>query len=172
MSESQHGRGWKGPLWITQSNPCRSRVTQRRLHRTLSRRVWNISREGDSITSLGSLCQGSVTLRGKKFFLRAKEHHHRPRCPAVPRRRGANWRWGCVEKSRERWLGRGAVAGRCPSKAALSHAPRSEPAGCQHRCRSRESQHPNSTALQEAGARGEIPWVGGSGTSFSFFYWS
>ena len=49
--------------------PCRSRVTQSRLHRTLSRRGWNISREGDSTTSLGSLCQGSITLRGKKFFL-------------------------------------------------------------------------------------------------------
>ena len=29
----------------------------------------NISREGDSTTSLGSLFQGSDTLRGKKFFL-------------------------------------------------------------------------------------------------------
>jgi len=35
----------------------------------LSRRVLNISREGDSPASLGSLGQGSVTLRGKKFFL-------------------------------------------------------------------------------------------------------
>jgi len=49
--------------------PCRSRVTYSRLHRTLSRRVLNISREGDSTASLGSLFQGSVTLRGKKFFL-------------------------------------------------------------------------------------------------------
>ena len=49
--------------------PCPSRVTQSRMHRTLSRRVWNISREGDSTASLGSLGQGSVTLRGKKFFL-------------------------------------------------------------------------------------------------------
>jgi len=47
---------------------CPSRVTQSRLHRTMSRRVLNISREGDSTASLGSLCQGSVTLRGKKFF--------------------------------------------------------------------------------------------------------
>jgi len=39
-----------------------------RLHRTLSRWVLNISREGDSTSSLGSLGQGSVTLRGKKFF--------------------------------------------------------------------------------------------------------
>ena len=48
---------------------CRSRVTYSRLHRTLSRRVLNISREGDSTTSLSSLFQCSVTLRGKKFFL-------------------------------------------------------------------------------------------------------
>jgi len=41
---------------------CRRRVTQSRLHKTLSRRVLNISREGDSTTTLGSLCQGSVTL--------------------------------------------------------------------------------------------------------------
>jgi len=40
--------------------PCRSRVTQTRLHSTVSRRVWNISREGDSTASLGSLGQGSV----------------------------------------------------------------------------------------------------------------
>jgi len=33
--------------------PCRSRVTQSRLHRTLSRWVWNISREEDSTASLG-----------------------------------------------------------------------------------------------------------------------
>ena len=49
--------------------PCRSRVTQSRPQRTLSRWVLNISREGDSTASLGSLGQGSVTLRGKKFFL-------------------------------------------------------------------------------------------------------
>jgi len=34
--------------------PCQSRVTQSRLQRTLSRWVLNISREGDSTTSLGS----------------------------------------------------------------------------------------------------------------------
>ena len=47
--------------------PCQGRVTYSRPQRTLSRRVF--SREGDSTTSLGSLFQGSVTLRGKKFFL-------------------------------------------------------------------------------------------------------
>ena len=35
----------------------------------MSSRVWNISREGDSTASLGSLFQGSITLRVKKFFL-------------------------------------------------------------------------------------------------------
>ena len=48
---------------------CQSRVSYSRLHRTSSRRVLNISREGDSTTSLGSLFQCSVTLRGKKFIL-------------------------------------------------------------------------------------------------------
>ena len=50
-------------------SPCPSRVTQSRLHRTLSRRVLNTSREGDTTTSLGSLFQCSITLRVKKFFL-------------------------------------------------------------------------------------------------------
>jgi len=50
-------------------HPCRSRVTYSRLHRTLSRRVLNISREAESTASLGSLFQCSVTLRVKKFFL-------------------------------------------------------------------------------------------------------
>jgi len=49
--------------------PCQSRVIYSRLNRTLSRWVLNISREGDSTTCLGSLGQGSITLRGKKFFL-------------------------------------------------------------------------------------------------------
>jgi len=58
-TESQNSRGWKGPLWVTQPNPCPNRVTQSRGHRTLSRQVLNISREGDSTTSLGSLFQCS-----------------------------------------------------------------------------------------------------------------
>ena len=41
--------------------PRPSRVTQSRLHSTAARRGWNISREGDSTASLGSLGQGSVT---------------------------------------------------------------------------------------------------------------
>jgi len=53
---------------------CRSRTTYSRLHRTLSRWVLNISREGESTTSLGSLFQCSVTLRGKKFFLMFRQN--------------------------------------------------------------------------------------------------
>jgi len=48
--------------------PCQSRVTQSRLHRTLSRWILNISR-GDSTAPLGSLFQCSVTLRVKKFLV-------------------------------------------------------------------------------------------------------
>jgi len=59
IPESQHGRGWKGPLWVTQPNALPKRVTQSRLHSTASRRGWNISREGDSTTSLVSLFQCS-----------------------------------------------------------------------------------------------------------------
>jgi len=44
--------------------PCRSRVTHRRLHRTASRRVLNISREGDSTAPLGSLFLLVVVLDG------------------------------------------------------------------------------------------------------------
>ena len=64
ITVSQNGGGWKGPLWVTQSNP----VTQSRLHKTLSRWVLNVSREGEPTTSLGILLQCSVTLRVKKFF--------------------------------------------------------------------------------------------------------
>ena len=43
--------------------PCRSRGTQSRLHRTLSRQVLSISREGDSTAPLGSLKQPLETCR-------------------------------------------------------------------------------------------------------------
>ena len=57
-------------LWgLPAQPPCRSRVTQSRLHSTTSRRGLNISREGDSTAPLGSLGQGSVTFRVKKFSL-------------------------------------------------------------------------------------------------------
>jgi len=65
LTESQNVRGWKGPLWVTQSNPLPKQGHPGQLHSTASRRVWNLSREGDSTASLGSLGQGSVTLRGR-----------------------------------------------------------------------------------------------------------
>jgi len=52
--------------------PCRSRVTQSRLHRTASRWVLNISREGDSATSLGSLGKGSVTFKSEEVLARTR----------------------------------------------------------------------------------------------------
>jgi len=45
---SQNGRGWKGPLEITKSSLLVKQVPHRRLHRKASRRVLNISGEGDS----------------------------------------------------------------------------------------------------------------------------
>ncbi|XP_068775232.1 uncharacterized protein [Struthio camelus] len=50
-------------------SPCSSRVIWSILPRIASRRVLNISSQGDSTTSLGNLFPCSVTLTGKKFFL-------------------------------------------------------------------------------------------------------
>jgi len=54
---------WKssGPTPHTQAGPPKAGCS-----RTMSRRLLNISREGDSATSLGNLCQCSVTLTVKK----------------------------------------------------------------------------------------------------------
>lgn len=38
------------------------------LSRMVTRQVLNVSKDGDSVTSLGSLCQWSVTLTVKKMF--------------------------------------------------------------------------------------------------------
>ena len=46
---------------------CRNRVTYSTLNRTLFRRVLNISREGDSTASLGSLFQCSITLSKEEW---------------------------------------------------------------------------------------------------------
>ena len=68
QNPSMVGAG-RDPWGSPSPTPCPSRVTQSRLHSTAATRGWNISREGDSTASLGSLGQGSGTLRGKKFFL-------------------------------------------------------------------------------------------------------
>ena len=49
--------------------PCSSRVTHSRLPRTMSRRLLSTSKDGDSTTSLGSLCQCSATLTVTECFL-------------------------------------------------------------------------------------------------------
>ena len=49
--------------------PCPSRVIQSRLHSTTSRRVLNISREGDSTASLGSLFQSMGKRSGGELCL-------------------------------------------------------------------------------------------------------
>jgi len=53
----------------TRGNGHKLKQRKFQLNRTASRQGLNISREGDSTAPLGSLGQGSITLRGKKFFL-------------------------------------------------------------------------------------------------------
>lgn len=64
---------WKGTAedYFTQP-PCSSKVTCRMLSRTMSCQVMNISKDGDSRTSLGTLFQCSTTLTAKKYFLTCK----------------------------------------------------------------------------------------------------
>ena len=59
------GRDLKRSLSPT---PLLKPVPYNRSHRSASRRVLNISTEGDSTSSLGNLFQCSVTLTKKKFF--------------------------------------------------------------------------------------------------------
>ena len=61
ITESQNYRGWKGPHEVIESKPLLKQVPYSRSLKKASRWVLNISREGDSIASLGSLFQGSVT---------------------------------------------------------------------------------------------------------------
>jgi len=54
--------------------PCPGRVIYSKLYRTLSRRVLNISREGDSTASLGSLFQGSINLYNRTVSKSFSKH--------------------------------------------------------------------------------------------------
>jgi len=74
--------GWKGPLGVTQSNPLPKQGHPQQAAQHRGQGGLNISREGDSPASLGSLGQGSVTLRGKKFFLMFRWNS-----PAAPKSR-------------------------------------------------------------------------------------
>ena len=65
LIESQNGQGGKGPLEGIWSKPC----AQAGPLRTMSRRLLNISKDGDSTTSLGNLCQCSAPHTVKKCSL-------------------------------------------------------------------------------------------------------
>jgi len=63
---------WKGALEVIQPNPpavSRDIFHWVRLLRALSNLAWNVSRDGASTTSLGSLGQGLTTLTVKNVFL-------------------------------------------------------------------------------------------------------
>jgi len=53
----QNWRGWEGPQETIESNPLLNQVPYNRSHRLASRWVLNISKQGDSTVSLGSLLQ-------------------------------------------------------------------------------------------------------------------
>ena len=69
-TESQSGEGWR-VLWGSSgpNPPLPQQGHPEQAEQDPVQEGLNISREGDSTTSLGSLLQGSVTLRVKKFFL-------------------------------------------------------------------------------------------------------
>jgi len=72
ITESQNHRilGVGRDLWLSPSpNPLPKQGHQQQAAQHHVQAGLNISREGDSTAPLGSLCQGSVTLRGKKIFL-------------------------------------------------------------------------------------------------------
>ena len=68
---SQNCRGWKGPPEI-ESNLSAKQAPCSRLCKQVSRQVLNISREGESTTSLGSLFQCSITLTVKFLHINAE----------------------------------------------------------------------------------------------------
>lgn len=68
MLENHRIVGVGRDLWRSSSPTFHKAVPLRKLHGLVSRRVLNISWEGDFTTSLGSLCQCSDTLT-VKFFL-------------------------------------------------------------------------------------------------------
>ena len=70
LSQNQRTVEVRRDLWRSPCpTPSSSRDTYSRLPRSVFRRLLNISKDGDSATSLGNLCQCSVALIVKKCFL-------------------------------------------------------------------------------------------------------
>lgn len=70
--ELQNGWSWKGSLEIIWSTPLLKQLHLSKFSRISSRYVLNISGEGDFITSLGSVFQGSVTFTDDIAFPHSK----------------------------------------------------------------------------------------------------
>ena len=79
FTESRNCRGWKGPLEIIKSSLSAKQAPYSRLHRWVTRQVLNISREGESTASLGSLFQCSATSLWRSSF----SHWCRTSCAPV-----------------------------------------------------------------------------------------
>jgi len=76
-TESHDDRGGKEPPDLPPSNPCaKPHCLGQAAQESTQELNLNISREGDSTTSLGSLFQGSVTFKVKKFFLTFRWNFH------------------------------------------------------------------------------------------------
>ena len=80
-TESQNCRCWKGSLGMIWSSLVLKQVPSCRSLRKASRWVLNISREGDSTVSLGSLCQSSAP---SKFFFLFVWKSYLPVCACCP----------------------------------------------------------------------------------------
>uniref|UniRef100_A0A8C3JM81 Uncharacterized protein n=1 Tax=Calidris pygmaea TaxID=425635 RepID=A0A8C3JM81_9CHAR len=66
---SQNSQGWQGALRTVQSKPLPEQGHPEQDGQGSVQAGLNLSREGDSTPSLGSLFQGSATFTGKKLFL-------------------------------------------------------------------------------------------------------
>jgi len=65
VTESQNSRGWKGPLWVTQPNHLPKQGNPEQAAEDLVQVGLNISREGDSTASLGSLARALSPSEGR-----------------------------------------------------------------------------------------------------------
>lgn len=70
-SESQSGRGWKGPLEVTWCHPL---LKQGPLEPAAQDHVRQLSKDGDSTACWGNPCQCLVTFKVKNHFLMLREN--------------------------------------------------------------------------------------------------